>query len=60
MAVIKLFPQFVLYKFPTGLEILDNEYSVSHSDANRMQGALISGDAFELAALTFLPVECKI
>lgn len=45
--------------FPTGLEILDR-YLVSRTDANKTQEALISGAAFELAALIFLPVGCKI
>lgn len=42
VAVIKLFPKLVLYKFPTGFEILD-KYLVSRTDANKRQDALISG-----------------
>lgn len=54
MALIKS-SKLVLNTFPTGLEILD-EYLVSRTDANKMEDALISGAAFELAALIFLPV----
>lgn len=60
VAVIKSSPKLILCKFPEGLEIFDNEYLVSHTDANKSQGALISGGAFELTALIFLPVRCKI
>lgn len=59
MGVIKSSPKFILYKFPTGFELLDSEYLVSRTDANKTQGVLNSGAAFELAALIFLPVGCK-
>lgn len=60
LAVIKSFPKLVSHKFPTGLVILDNVYLVSHTDANKTQGAVISGGSFELTLLIFLPVGCTV